>query len=173
MVKWHRHGFRLFWRYKSRQKGQGRPRISPEIRELIHKMAQANPLLGAPRIHGELLKLGIDISETTVSSLMPKRKPKPPSQTWRTFLKNHMWNTCSMDFFTVPTVTFKVLFVLVILSHDRRKVVHFNVTTNPTAEWTSQQVVEAFPFDTAPKYLIRDRDSIYGDLFRERGKTWI
>jgi hypothetical protein len=111
---------------------------------------------------GELLKLGIGIPERTVSNLMPPGAPKSPSQTWRAFLKNHMHNTCSMDFFTIPTATFKILFALVILSHDRRKVVHFNVTTNPTAKWTAQQVVEAFPWDTAPKYLLRDRDSIYG-----------
>ena len=133
--------------------------------ETIRRMAEANSLWGAPRIHGELLKLGIEISERTVSSLMPKRKPKPPSQAWRTFVKNHIHNTCSIDFFAVSTATFRVLFVLVILSHSRRKVIHFNVTTNPTAKWTSLQVVEAFPWDSAPRYLMRDRDSIYGAYF--------
>jgi hypothetical protein len=123
-------------------------------------MAEANPLWGALRIHGELLKLGIDVSERTVSNLMPRRKPRPPSQTWRTFLKNHMINMVSIDFFTVPTATFRILFVLVILSHSRRKVVYFNVTSNPTPKWTAQQIVNAFPWDTAPKYLLRDRDSI-------------
>jgi hypothetical protein len=114
VVRWHKKGFKLFWRFKSRRKGPGRPPISPEIRDLILKMAAANPLWGAPRIHGELLKLGIEISERTVSNLMPRRKPKPLSQTWRTFLKNHMMNMVSIDFFTVPTATFRILFVLVI-----------------------------------------------------------
>jgi putative transposase len=126
---------------------------------------------GAPRIHGELLKLGIEISERTVSNLMPRRDRKPPSQTWRTFLKNHMDSIVSIDFFTVPTATFRVLFALVVLSHSRRRVVHFNVTTNPTAEWTAQQIVEAFPWDTAPKYLLRDRDSVCGSHFRKRLKN--
>jgi transposase InsO family protein len=115
--------------------------------------------------------LGIEISERTVSNLMPRRKPKPPPQTWRTFLKNHMMNMVSIDFFTVPTAKFRILFVLVILSHSRRRVVHFNVTPNPTAKWTAQQVIEAFPWDTAPKYLLRDRDSIYGAYFRQRLKN--
>ena len=162
VIQWHRKGFKLYWRFKSQQKGSGRPPISPEIRDLILKMAAANPLWGAPRIHGELLKLGIEISERTVSNLMPRRKPKPPSQTWRTFLKNHMMNMVSIDFFTVPTAKFRILFVLVILSHSRRRLVHFNVTAHPTANWTAQQIIEAFPWDTAPKYLLRDRDSIYG-----------
>ncbi len=116
------------------------------------------------------MKLGVEISERTVSRLIPKRK-KPPSSTWQTFIKNHMHNTCSMDFFTAPTAAFKILFVLVIFSHSRRKIVHFNVTTNPTAQWTAQQIVEAFPWDRAPKYLIRDRDSIYGAVFRNRLKN--
>jgi len=171
VVRWHKKGFKLFWRYKSRLRGPGRPPISPDVRNLILRMAKANPLWGAPRIHGELLKLGIEISEKTVSNLMPPRSPKPPSQTWRSFLKNHMTSMVSMDFFTVPTATFRVLFVLVILSHTRRRVDHFNVTSNPSAEWTSQQVVEAFPWDTAPKYLLRDRDSIYGTFFRQRVKN--
>jgi len=115
-----------------------------------------------------LLKLGIEISERTVSNLMPRRVPKPPSQKWRTFLKNHMMNMVSIDFFTVPTAKFRILFVLVILSHSRRRVVHFNVTAHPTANWTAQQVIEAFPWDTAPKYLLRDRDGIYGTIFRQR-----
>jgi transposase InsO family protein len=131
-------------------------------------MAEANLLWGAPRIHGELLKLGIEISERTVSNLMPRRTPKPPSQTWRSFLRNNMTSMVSMDFFTVPTATFRVLFVFVILSHSRRSVLHFNVTSNPSAEWTSHQVVEAFPWDAAPTYLLRDRDSIYGAFFCQR-----
>jgi hypothetical protein len=170
VIGWHQKGFRLFWKFKSRRKGPGRPPISPEIRNLILKMAKANPLWGAPRIHGELLKLGIKVSERTVSSLMPRRVPKPPSQTWRTFINNHMMNMVSIDFFTVPTAKFRILFVLVILGHSRRPVVHFNVTAHPTANWTAQQIIEAFPWDTAPKYLLRDRDSIYGSYFRNRIK---
>jgi len=138
---------------------------------MVRPMAKANSLWGAPRIHGELLKLGIEISERTVSNLIPRRKPTPPSQTWQTFLKNHMMNMVSIDFFTVSNATFQILFVLVILSHRRRQIVHFNVTTNPSARWTAQQIVEAFPWDTAPKYLLRDRDSIYGAYFRQRVKN--
>ena len=171
VIRWHRKGFKLFWKFKSRSKGPGRPPISSEIRDLVRRMAKANPLWGAPRIHGELLKLGIEISERTVSNLMPRRKPKPPSQTWRTFLKNHMMNMVSIDFFTVPTAKFRILFVLVILSHSRRQVVYFKATLNPTTMWTAQQIIEAFPWDTAPKYLLRDRDSIYGADFRQRVKN--
>ena len=134
-------------------------------------MANANPLWGAPRIHGELLKLGIEVSERTVSNLMPSRLTTPPSQTWRTFLKNHMENMISIDFFTVPTATFRILFVLVILSHSRRQVVSFKATSNPTTMWTAQQIIEAFPWDTAPKYMLRDRDSIYGAYLRQRAKN--
>jgi transposase InsO family protein len=132
-------------------------------------MAAANPLWGAPRIHGELLKLGIEISERTVSRLLPKRRPKP-SQAWRTFLANHVRDLVSIDFFTVPTVRLRVLFVLVVLAHHRRRVVHFNVTEHPTAAWTAQQLVNAFPEDSAPRYLLRDRDSTYGHAFRRRVK---
>ena len=171
VVRWHKKGFKVFWKFKSRRKGPGRPRVNPEIRDLVRKIAEANPPWGAPRIHGELLKLGIDISERTVSNLMPRRRPRPLSQTWRKFLKNHMINMVSIDFFTVPTATFRILFVLVILSHSRRKVVYFNVTSNPTPKWTAQQIVNAFPWDTAPKYLLRDRDSIYGVYFRQRVKN--
>jgi hypothetical protein len=171
VIRWHRKGFKLFWKFKSRRKGPGRPPISSEIRDLVRRMAKANSLWGAPRIHGELLKLGIEISERTVSNLIPHRKPTPPSQTWQTFLKNHMMNMVSIDFFTVSNATFQILFVLVILSHRRRQIVHFNVTTNPSARWTAQQIVEAFPWDTAPKYLLRDRDSIYGAYFRQRVKN--
>jgi transposase InsO family protein len=130
-------------------------------------MAVANPYWGAPRIHGELLKLGIAISERTVSRLMPRNR-NPPSQTWRAFLNNHIQDLASIDFFTVPTATFRVLFVLVVLAHHRRRVVHFNVTEHPTAGWTGQQMVEAFPEDTAPRYLLRDRDKIYGCEFQQR-----
>lgn len=138
------------------------------MRDLIRRMAEANPLWGAPRIHGELLKLGIDISERTVSSMMPKGPRKPPSQTWRAFLENHLGTLVSIDFFVVPTATFRVLFVFVVLAHRRGRVLHFNVTEHPTAAWTAHQIVEAFPHDTAPKYLLRDRDQIYGAQFRHR-----
>jgi len=141
--------------------------IGSEVRALIKEMAQANPLWGAPRIHGELLKLGIDISERTVSRLIPKRR-KPPSQTWRTFLDNHFHTMVSIDFFAVPTAAFRVLFVLVVLAHNRRRVVHFNLTEHPTAVWTAQQIIEAFPEETAPRYLLTDRDQIYGEEFRRR-----
>ena len=133
----------------------------------MRKMAEANPLWGAPRIQGELLKLGIEISERTVSRLMPKRR-KPPAQTWRAFLNNHVQDLVSVDFFAVPTVSFRVLFVFVVLAHHRRRVVHFNVTEHPTAAWTAQQILEAFPDDTAPRYLLRDRDQIYGESFRHQ-----
>jgi transposase InsO family protein len=137
------------------------------VRALIKRMATPNPYWGAPRIHWELLKLGMEISERTVSRLMPKHR-KPPSQTWKAFLNNHVQDLVSVDFFTVPTVSFRVLFVFVVLAHHRRRVVHFNVTEHPTAAWTAQQMLEAFPEDKAPHYLTRDRDQIYGEYFRHR-----
>jgi transposase InsO family protein len=167
VVNWHRRGFRLFWTWISRRRRSGRPGVNPEVRDLIRKMAAANPLWGAPRIHGELLRLGIEVSERTVSRFLPRHR-KPPSQTWRAFLNNHVKDLVSIDFFTVPTATFRVLFVLIVLAHHRRRLIHFNVTENPTAAWTGQQIVEAFPEDTIPPYLIRDRDRIYGDDFRSR-----
>ena len=133
-------------------------------------MAGSNPLWGAPRVHGELLKLGIDISERTVSRWMPKRR-KPPSQHWRSFLDNHIGELVSIDFFTVPTATFRVLFVLIVLAHDRRKIVHFNVTEHPTAAWTARQLVQAFYDRKSPRYLIRDRDGIYGLIFQDQVKA--
>jgi hypothetical protein len=167
VVRWHREGFRLYWRWKSQARACGRPRTDAERRSLVRQMAQANPLWGAPRIHGELLKLGIEISQRTVGRLMG-RKRGPPSQTWRSFLDNHVKDLASLDFFVVPTASFRLLYVLVVLRHDRRRIVHVNVTSHPTAEWTAQQVVEAFPWDEAPRYLIRDRDGIYGDAFTRR-----
>jgi transposase InsO family protein len=130
-------------------------------------MCRENPIGGADRIHGELMKLGIKISEASVAKYMV-RNPKPPSQTWKTFLDNHLSQLASVDFFTVHTVWFEMLFVFIVLAHDRRRVVHFNVTAHPTAAWTAQQMLEAFPCDTAPKYLLRDRDSIYGQEFRKQ-----
>ena len=144
----------------------GRPGISKDVRELIRTMSKNNSLWGAPRIHCELLKLGINVSQATVAKYMV-RHPKPPSHAWRTFLKNHTKQLASIDFFTVPTISFRILYVFLVLSHERRRVVHFNVTSHPTAEWTSQQLLHAFPYDSAPRYLIRDRDRIYGlDLQR-------
>jgi putative transposase len=159
VLRWHREGFRLYWKWISKRKSPGRPTVSPEIRDLIRQMAQANPLWGAPRLHGELLKLGIEVSERTVSRLRPRHR-NPPSQNWKTFLDNHIKELVSVDFFTVPTATFRVIFVLVVLSHSRRRVVDFNVTEHPTQLWTAQQISEAFPENSAPGYLLRDRDKI-------------
>ena len=131
-------------------------------------MSGANPLWGAPRIHGELQKLGVEISQAAVSKYIVRHRRPPSSQTWRTFLDNHLRSLVSVDFFTVPTVTFKVLFVFVVLAHDRRRVVHCNVTNAPTAQWTAQQLAEAFPWETAPRYLLRDRDGLYGVEFSSR-----
>ena len=167
VIRWHRRGFRFYWRWKSRFRWPGRPRVSREIRELIRQMSQANPLWGAPRIHGELLKLGIDVSQATVSKYMVKPEHRP-SQSWQTFLTNHARDIVSIDFFTVPTATFRVLYVFLVLDNARRKILHFNVTDSPTAKWTGQQIAEAFPWDTAPRYLIRDRDGIYGFDFTRR-----
>src|SRR5260370_4755347 len=166
VVAWHRKGFRLFWTWKVRHGQQGRPVISREVRDLIRKMCRENPCWGAPRIHGELLKLGINIGESSVSKYMVRSR-KPPSQTWRTFLENHAQQLVSIDFFTVPTIRFQVLYVFLVLAHDRRRVLHFNVTAHPTADWTGQQLREAFPFAQLPRYLLRDRDAIFGDDFRE------
>src|SRR2546428_10507294 len=159
--------FKRYWWRLSQAKGPGRPPMSTEIRKLVRTMAAANVLWGAPRIHWELLKLGFEISERTVSRLMPKRR-KEPSQTWKTFLNNHVGHLVSIDFFTVPTLQLRVLFVFVVLAHERRRVLHFNVTEHPTEEWTGQQIIEAFPEDVVPRYLIRDRDGVYGSHFRNR-----
>jgi transposase InsO family protein len=167
VVRWHRDWLRRRWTRRSHQPHHGRPPIDQQIRALVREMATANPLWGAPRIHGELRTLGVDVSERTVSRLLePHTRPSP--QTWKTFLTNHLTSAASMDFFTVPTLTGHVLFVLIVLSHVRRRIVHFNITEHPIAEWTAQQVVDAFPDDTAPKWLHRDRDSVYGESFRRR-----
>ena len=170
VVRWHRKGFALYWRRLSRHYRAGRPGTGKVIRKLIRKMAGANSLWGSPRVHGELLKLGIHVSERTVARLMPKRK-KPPSQTWRAFLDNHLLELVSIDFLVVPTATFRTLFVLIVLAHHRRRVVHFNVTDHPTALWTAEQIIQAFPDGTEPRYLLRDRDGVYGEAFRERVKA--
>jgi len=167
VIAWHRRGFRWYWRRKSRQGEAGRPAIDGEVRQLIRKMSSANPLWGAPRIHGEMLKLGIEVSQATVAKYMVRRR-KPPSQMWRTFLNNHAKQLVSTDFFVVPTVTFRVLYVFVVLAHQRRRLLHFNVTSHPSSEWAAQQIVEALPWDSVPRYLLRDRDAIYGESFRVR-----
>jgi putative transposase len=164
VIHWHRQGFRLWWRWKSRSARVGRPCLDKEIRSLIVRMAGENPTWGSPRIQAELRLLGHIVAEATVAKYM--RRPcsrKPPSQTWKTFLTNHADSLASMDLFVVPTVTFHRLFVFVVLSHERRRVVHINITTAPTSQWVAQQLREAFPFETAPRYLIRDRDGIYGE----------
>src|SRR5215471_11059076 len=167
VVAWHRKGFRLFWTWKVRHGQRGRPAITREIRDLIRTMCRENPTWGAPRIHGELLKLGIDIGESSVTKYMVRSR-KPPSQTWHTFLENHLSQIVSVDFFTVPTIPFQVLYVFLVLAHDRRRIVHCNVTAHPTAQWTGQQLRDAFPFDQLPRYLLRDRDAIFGNEFRQQ-----
>ena len=169
VIRWHREGFKLYWRWKSRKK-LGRPKTDAEIRGLIKQMSLANPHWGAPRIQSELALLGHTVSDSTVAKYMVRQR-KPPSQTWRTFLDNHVPDIVAIDFFVVATVSFRLLYCFILLRHDRRRVVHFNVTPHPTARWPAQQVVEAFPFDTAPRFLIRDRDSIYGVDFRQRIKA--
>ena len=160
IIRWHRAGFHLYWRWKSRCRG-GRPKVPLEIRRLIREMSLANRLWGAPRIHGELLKLGIEVAQSTVAKYMAK-SGRGRSQTWKTFLQNHAAGIAAMDFLVVPTVGFKLLFVLVILRHQRRRLISLTVTTNPTAEWIARQITEAFPWNEAPDYLIRDRDGAYG-----------
>ena len=162
VVDWHRRGFRLFWTWKSRRR-TGRPTVPADVRALICAMSQANPLWGAPRIHGELRKLGIAVSQSTVAKYLVRRS-RPPSQTWRTFLANHRSQVMAADFFVVPTVTYRLLFVLVILAHERRRIVHVAVTDHPTAAWTAQQLRNAFPDDECPSYLLHDRDAAFTGL---------
>src|SRR5216684_354877 len=166
LVRWHRAGFRRYWRWKSNPRG-GRPRIEMELRALIRQMSTENQLWGAPRIHGELLKLGFSVAQSTVGNYMVKRRG-PPSQGWRTFLRNHAPDIAAMDLFVVPTIGFKLLYGFVIVRIDRRDLVWTNVTTNPTAEWIARQLTEAFPWDGAPGYMIRDRDRIYGAFVTRR-----
>ena len=172
VVRWQRERFRRFWARLSRPKSprRGRPAVVNEIRRLIQKMAIANPLWRAPRIHGELKMLGISISERTVSRIM-RTVPRPPSQTWKTFLRNHLDQTVSVDFFTVPTIRLRVLFVFLVLELRRCEVLHFNVTEHPTSTWVAQQTVEAFTDRETPRYLIRDRDGVYEDEVRKRLKS--
>jgi transposase InsO family protein len=168
VVRWQRERFRQYWAHRSKRSGRlGRPPVSFQVRTLIQALARANPLWRAPRIHGELQKLGIVVSERTVSRVLRTVK-RPPSQTWRTFLQNHIGEMVAVDFFTVPTIRLRVLFVFLVMEHQRRRVLHFGITEHPTAEWTAQQVVEAFSERDAKHYLIRDRDSAYGQEFRRR-----
>jgi len=166
VVRWHRAGFRRHWRWKSQRRG-GRPQIDAELRGLIRQMSMENLLWGAPRIHGELLKLGFSVAQSTVAKYMVKRRG-PPSQGWRTFLRNQAPDIAAMDLFVVPTIGFKLLYGFVIIRLDRRDLVWINVTTNPTAEWVARQITEAFPWDGAPCYMIRDRDRIYGAVVTRR-----
>ena len=169
VIRWQRERLRRFWarRSKVNQRGRGRPAIPVQIRRLIERMVAANPLWRAPRIHGELKMLGIEISERTVSRIL-RKLPRRPGQTWKTFLHNHLGHMVSIDFFTVPTITMKVLFVFIVLEHRRREVLHFGVTEHPSAAWTSQQIIEAFGDRDASRYLLRDRDSVYGSEVRLR-----
>jgi putative transposase len=170
VIQWHRQGFRRYWRWRSRSQRAGRPEVNREIRELIRQMSIANPLWGAPRIHGEMLKLGIEVSQATVGRYMLRRHG-PPSPTWRTFLRNQIDGIAAIDMFVVVTAAFRLLYVSVILGHARRKILHLNVTQHPTAGWLSRQITEAFPWDTAPRYLLRDRDTSYGERFQERARV--
>jgi len=166
VIRWHRSGFGAYWRWKSRQRG-GRPRIDHETRDLIRRMSKENPLWGAPRIHGELLMLGIEVAQSTVARYMTKRQG-PPSQGWKTFLRNHAAGIASLDLFVVRTISFKLLYGLVILRHARRRLVSIGVTSNPTAEWIAGQVTDAFPWEEAPRHLIRDRDGAFGSAYTRR-----
>jgi transposase InsO family protein len=170
VIAWHRNAFRKFWTWKVRRGRAGRPAVSADIRALIRRMSRENPGWGAPRIHGELLKLGIDIGETSVSKYLVRSR-KPPSQAWRTFLENHIHSLVSVDFFTVPTIRFQILYVFLVLAHERRRIVHFAVTAHPTAEWTAHQLREAFPWESAPRYLLRVRDRIFGHEFVKQLKA--
>jgi len=169
VIRWHREGFRRFWARKSRRR-EGRPELDRDVRALIRKMSASNSTWGAPRIRNELAKVSIKVSRSTVAKYMVRQR-KLPSPTWRSFLDNHAKDLVSLDFFVVPTATFRVLFVLLILAHDRRRILHFNVTSSPSAQWTAQQVVQAFPNDSIPRHLLRDRDCIYGKYFRRRVKN--
>jgi putative transposase len=164
VVGWHRAGFRLYWKLISRVRMPvGRKRLPRQVRELIFRMIAENPTWGAPRIHGELLMLGFDVSERTISRWMRRAPRDPePARRWLTFLRNHREVIAAMDFFTVPTVTFGLLYCFFVIGHDRRRILHFNVTRHPTSSWIVQQLRQAFPFDSAPRFLIFDRDAKYG-----------
>src|SRR5580704_11726413 len=172
VIQWHRKGFRLYWRWRSRSRSVGRPKVSSETRDLIRQLSMANPLWGAPRIHGELIKLGIEVSQATVGSYLPWR-PNVPSPTWRTFLQNHMTDIVAVDMFVVATATFRLFYALILFGHDRRRIIHFNVTQNPTQAWLSRQITEAFPWETVPPYPLGDRDAAFGPGFRDRFTLWV
>ena len=167
LLRWHRAGFRRYWRWKSRNYG-GRPPIAAELRALIRRMSLENRLWGAPHIHGELLKLGFTVAQSTVAKYMANKGDDPSGQSWSTFLRNHMPHIAAMDLFVVPTIGFRLLYALVIVRLARRELVWINVTAHPTAEWIAQQITEAFPWDEAPRYLIRDRDAVYGAVVTRR-----
>jgi transposase InsO family protein len=167
VVRWHRAGWRLYGRWRSRSPG-GRPRLSPEVRDLIARMARENPLWGSERIRGELRKLGLAVSNRSVRRYRPPTRPRPPSPTWRTFLANHAHAVWAADLFTVQTLTFKTLYILVFIAHGRRVLVHLAATAHPTAAWVWRQVVEATPWGRRPTHLIRDRDAVYGGDFPAR-----
>jgi transposase InsO family protein len=170
VIAWQKRRFRDYWRQRSQSGRPGRPALSKDVRDLIRDMWCSNPLWGSPRIVGELRKLGLNVAKSTVEKYRPPVR-KPSSPTWKAFLKNHVEDIVACDFFTVPTASFKVLFVFIMLAHERRRIVHFNITEHPTAQWTSQQIVEAFPWETAPRYLLRDRDTIYSVAFQHRIKN--
>ena len=165
-MRWHRAGFCSYWRWKSRNRG-GRPRIDTELRVLIRQMSLDNPLWGAPRIHGELLKLGFQVAQSTVAKYM-ERQGRPPGQSWWTFLRNHLPEIAAMDLFVVPKLAFNLLYGLIIVRLDRRELVWIAVTNSPTADWIARQITEAFPWESAPRYLIRDRDRVFGSVVRQR-----
>ena len=169
VMRWHRAGFRSYWRWKSRRR-PGRPAVSDEIRQLIREMSITNPLWGAPRIHGELLKIGIDVGQTSVTKYMARRRG-PPSQGWKTFVLNHADGIAAMDLFVVPTVSFQLLYGLLIMGHSRRRIVWLGVTAHPTAEWLANQLTQAFGWERPLNYLIRDRDACYGNLFVRRVRS--
>ena len=166
ILRWYRAGFKIFWRWKSRNRA-GRPRINRGLRDLILRMSRENPLWGASRIHGELLMLGFEVAQSTVSKYMA-RPSKPPSQTWKTFLQNHAEGIAAIDMCVVPTLTFDLLFAFLVLGHGRRKLLWFDATRHPTAEWLARQITEAFPWASAPAYLLRDNDCAYGHVFTSR-----
>jgi hypothetical protein len=167
VLAWQKQRFRDYWRRVSQSSKSGRPAISKELRDLIRDMWRSNPTWGSPHIVGELRKLDITVATSTVGKYRSQVR-QPPSPTWKAFLANHVKDLVVCDFFTVPTVQCRVLFVFIMLAHERRRIVHFNITEHPTAQWTAHQIVEAFPWDTAPRYLLRDRDSIYGETFQDR-----
>jgi transposase InsO family protein len=166
ILRWHRAGFKVFWRWKSRNR-PGRPKIDRGLRDLIERMSSENPLWGASRIHGELLMLGFEVAQSTVSKYMA-RPSKPPSQTWKTFLRNHAEAIAAVDLCVVPTLTFERLFAFLVLGHGRRQLLWFDVTRHPTAKWLARQITEAFPWTSAPAYLVRDNDRAYGRVFTSR-----